>query len=207
MSLEHFAQGAGESRHVIKLLSHVEPVVSGDPQGKKVQAAENTFRIQQYQDNKQGGLGVKSSKDLLGEIVHHSAMDEVPGIEELRRTFDPTRDATVAGTLIGLGRNGEAPRNLGGGVIDKADRPDGRNHVVFSLEPKLDNLVPRSVITHEASHLALLNAQQLGHFPAQISHSWPMARLHLHLVHQMFGKPAANHLKYHYEKMGVNFGH
>lgn len=204
MSLEHFAEGAQGARHVIKFMAHTAPVTGDDPQRGRLYRAENRFKFNEFESNPATGLSTKSSKELLGEVVHHTALNDVPGIDELRKSFDPLRDATTVGKLTSVNPEGVSTQIAGAVVPGHSE--EGRNHVLLALEGRLGNRIARASVTHEASHLALLNATQLGHFPTSMAHNWPMARLHLNLVHKMFGLRSAQQLKDHYESLGVDFG-
>lgn len=188
MSLEHFADGAGEAVHMLGATKWV----SAESQKPRLYKAEGTWR----QNLSGGGKTVsrQGARDLVGEAVFHPAMDDLPGIEGLRAGFSPEKNVKFFSDSYLVNHPTLPPSTQGfhaNGVI--ALRRDPNN------EPNTTT----GIVTHETAHL--LGKQFFSENPLE-AHSWPMARLHIHVTRQLLGDRHAHALKRHYESLGVDYG-
>jgi hypothetical protein len=160
-------------------------------------------------------VSLKGARDLIGEAIHHPAMDEVPGIEFVRANYSP-KDVSFHKNLS---KNlydvhpytGEISNITAATVQDDPFHPERNNRMQFSTRIPMPrgvsnpgrNQVPLAFVTHETTH-RLLNDAQFGGYAAD--HEWPMARLHVHLVRNILGNKHANALRDYYDKLGVDYG-
>jgi hypothetical protein len=221
MSIKHFAEGLGPEH--IHLLGVSKPVdLSGIPQTQRLYKAEDRLRLQ-YPELAQQSPSRQTTRDLVGEIVHHPALDEVPGIENLRATFDPEKSVHFFfdPEIVGLPRNslGAVKHHLRGETIKASvlgpgpQSPDSPEYVKQEMpSPAMVLRASRRgqelpTISHETSHL-VLNPKLFG--TARVggthSHEWTQARLNIHIIRNMFGDQYANSLKNHYDSLGVDYG-
>lgn len=202
MGIEHFKEGLGpEHLHLLG----VSAPSGGNEQAKRLYAAEYGGEARNgwtYTDpNASKTISLNGARDLVGEAIFHPAMDSIPGIEGIRASYDPKKDVVFKKKLWVRDEEGKKDFQVGGWVTDPRD--PGRGGVI-QINSKMLRDDPLRVggITHEASHKLLMNDKQFDNE----GHSWPMARLHVHMVRQLLGKASANALKAHYEKNGVDFG-
>jgi hypothetical protein len=133
--------------------------------------------------------------DFVGEIVHHSAMDELPGIEELRKTWTPNRVW----------------------VYDhRTDGPTGSVDDTGIMRLRKDKL-NIGTLTHETSHLLGVHGQQFKgvlsrsdnpreyQLATGYGHEWPFAATHLHVVNHTISPAEARELRGSYRSMGVRY--
>jgi len=221
MSIKHFAEGLGPEH--IHLLGVSKPIdLSGIPQTQQLYRAEDRLRLQ-YPEFAQQSPSRQTTRDLVGEIVHHSALDEVPGIENLRATFDPEKSVHFFfdPKVVGLRESsiGAVKHNLRGGNVRASvlapgpQSPDNPEYVEQAMpSPAMVLKASKrgqelSTISHETSHL-VLNPKLFG-MSADAgwhSHEWPQARLNIHIIRNMFGHQYADSLKNHYDSLGVDYG-
>lgn len=149
-------------------------------------------------DKKAGQIiSERGAKDLVGETLHHPAMDEIHGIDDVRGSFNPETDVRVSNDLPS-NRLGQVESGMWGKQTMKlANRPD------MPLQT--------STVTHEVSHL--LAHPTLSDFQYaypkhanSIGHNWAMARAHVHAVRAALGDEAAENLRSIYRAYGVGFG-
>lgn len=202
MSIEHFAEGLGPEH--IHLLGVSKPG-GGNEQASRLYTAEYGDGARNgwtyTDDNASKSISLSGARDLVGEAVFHPAMDEIPGIEGIRKSYDPKKDVVLRKKLWVRNAQGKKDFEVGGWVTDPRD--PGRGGVI-QISSSMNKTDPLTVggITHEASHKLLLNDKQFFNE----GHSWPMARLHIHMARQLLGNDSADALRAHYEKHGVDFG-
>jgi len=231
MGLEHFATGSGEGRGsssepiTISMLGRTGTVLPKSPltgdvtkniefAAEKMYQAEFQFRSRIPKETRL--LNEDNTRELVHTAIHHPAMDEVPGIDELRKTFDAsnTRHLGIKDNL-GYTLGDDKDRNTLGIIVPK------ERHVLNGRVPLPKNLmrlarindtlypsvtpdhpafgkINKITTTHETSHLMV--GQQLYN----VAHQWPMARLHLHLVNTLFGKKHGDALKDWYNRYDVD---
>jgi hypothetical protein len=199
MGLEHFIAGASSARepehHMVDFLEHKDWVHSLDSQANRLYIAEGRYRERSPESFKT--ISPNSARNMIGEIIHHPGLDDLPGINELRQSFNPETDTRFTRDLN---------VKTQGGAIVKARGAVGKQTGLMSFATNRDDPLRVNTVTHETAHKLLINAAQLGHVPLTIAHSWPMARLHVSVIRKMFGGKAASQLKEHYGNMGVDFG-
>lgn len=142
-------------------------------------------------------ISERGAKDLVGEALHHPAMDEIPGIEHIRATFDPEKQVSLVDWLpkdqLGHLESGVSGRQL------------------MRLGQTSDLPLKTHAVTHETAHLLthpLLSPFQWANIDrsGSIGHSWAMARTHIHTVRSVLGDEAADNLRRIYQAHGVSFG-
>jgi len=298
---EHFTAGTGEGREE-------RPAFDADIFGQRLRAQELPALVNNRdpkptetlysseRDWKAGNtdsigsklISPKTAQDLVKEAFFHPSMDQVPGIDTLRQTFDPQKNVhaiapgeysdAIRAAAFDPSQGAERDRQKGhgsgidylvhrrlGAIWDIAHRthlesqvtpevpagahayhgvflslPGDRSNVsditdipnmnvmlgavprgedpeskVFSgwdnpiarklsgEEPESDksHMVKLGTATHETAH-ALLHPKQFS----GVDHQWPMARVHLAVVHALFGAKHAKALQDHYDRTGVNYG-
>lgn len=228
MSLEHFISGAatGGPRAYVHLLGHrasLTDIRSNPSQTERLYKAETGLR-QAIPENYRF-ISPNSARDFVGEAIFHPAMDEIPGIKELRSTFNPSH--VTFPNIIGEGAQG---RNVAGRVSSDGtmklqpmseqflryfnEKNPGKLQEMIKANETVDfrqmlNKVRLAIVTHETSHLLLNNLSndiRREVNGVKVGHEWPMARTHVHVVRRMLGREYAEALKSHYEKLGVDFG-
>ena len=142
-------------------------------------------------------ISEQGAKDLVGETLHHPAMDEVHGIEHLRAEFDPHQHISIVDYLPNTQLGHLESYQSGGHMMRLNDTPVSplRTHVV----------------THEMAHLLshpTLSPIQWANYDhaSNIGHSWAMARMHVHTVRAALGDEAADNLRSIYRAHGVGYG-
>jgi hypothetical protein len=228
MGLKHFTAGSGEGRGK---LSKAIPVSMLGKSGvvfppsrktgdltkgieyaaEKLYGAERAFRKNVSPEEKY--LSEDNTRELVHNAIHHPAMDEVPGIDDLRATFDASNPNHLGIKddldYIKIGRDAEGivfPKEWHGlnGDIDlpknlmRLQRFGKRIPDLSPEHPGFDK-VNKFTTTHETSHL--LASQQFR----SVAHQWPMARLHVHLVTSLFGKKHGDALKDWYDRYSVEY--
>lgn len=133
-------------------------------------------------------LTPRSAFDLAGEAIHHSNMDDLPGIKNVREAFTPDKFQ-----LHTPGTEFELPEKLHAGTSNEG-------HIVF----RPDNLTA-GMVTHETSHLIsrLNTAQFEAHLP---QHDVEFARQHVRTAHAVLGRVAGRRLSDLYEQHGIELG-
>ena len=180
MTVEHFADGAGDAVHMLGV-SRPLPAVS---QTDRLYAAERQWVREGNKGNR--GLSQDSAVNLIGSAVFHPSMDGVPGIEKLRDTFVPENHVKFFEDEDG-----------------KSGHTSSKGVVSLNVAPGLK----LATTTHETAHLLGVHGQQFGGTArGGYEHEWPMARLHVHVVGTLFGKDSGNVLKHYYKRLGVDFG-
>jgi hypothetical protein len=132
-------------------------------------------------------ISEQGTRDLVGEILHHKALDNFPDIHRLR---DPeTWNANDRIDFDG-GNHGLAWTDSAGYMNFDADKP---LHV--------------GMVTHETAHLANLLGHQFsdGGGGEGFEHEWPFAATHLHIVHNTMGKDSSIPLKNAYRMFGAQW--
>jgi hypothetical protein len=207
MSLEHFAAGAGNAVHVVRFMNAVGPVpttealmgqggVNSGGQAKLLYKAENAWR--ESNEKRNSSMGIQGARDFIGEAFNHPGLDDVPGIDNLRKTFDANKDVKFKRGLTSKNLDGTTSK-IRGAVLHSGE-------MLLKLAPEA-NTVPMATALHEATHRAILAAGQFGDVPGlKMNHEWPHARLHVAMVRNMLGTMHARLLKEYYEDHGVNFG-
>ena len=142
-------------------------------------------------------ISEQGAKDLVGETLHHPAMDEVQGIGRLRNEFDPNAHVRLVDSLPNDAL-GHLESNIWGGHM-------------MRLAHTSDIPLRAHVVTHETAHLlsnpALSPVQWANIGSAQgIGHSWAMARMHVLIARTALGDEAADNLRSIYRAHGVGFG-
>jgi len=135
-------------------------------------------------------ISLNGARDLVHEIIHNNKNDEVPGIDRVRREFDPN---AIRFEHIGM----RLPEPMEG-----ATTPQG--HILLRKRS-----MNTGIITHEASHLMNRLGHQFSGYGENITgdsgfgHQWPFARTHLWVIHHNIGEDAAKALYEHYRRLGV----
>ena len=145
-----------------------------------------------YKSSPEAGkrISLSGARDFTGETLFHPAMDEIPGIEKVRSSFDP-KNVLFNKKLTIRNEDGTRGERIGGMSTGGA--------IMFN--PKVTGTkVLMGHLTHEIAHHVL--SDQFG----DIGHNWAMARAHVHLVRNQLGNEAADQLVEHYKRNGVNFG-
>jgi hypothetical protein len=230
VSLEHFISGAatGGPRAYVHLLGHrasLTDIRSKPSQANRLYKAETGLR-EAIPENYRF-ISPNSARDFVGEAIFHPAMDEIPGIKELRTTFSP--DHITFPNIIGEAVDGSGRVSAGRVNIDGTmklqpmseqflryfnEKNPGKLQEMIKANPMVDfrqmlNKVRLATVTHETSHLLLNNLSndiRREVNGVKVGHEWPMARTHVHVVRRMLGREYAEGLKSHYEKLGVDFG-
>lgn len=192
MGLEHFAAGAGEAVHMLGRTK----LVGLTSQRNELYQAETKWRGDREGAGKT--ISTQGARDLVGETIFHPAMDELPGIENLRASFNAKKQVkffsdawaaahpqlpedahgfTTSAGLIGLRRIGDE-----------------------------NNVTQMGTVTHEASHLLGRQFMVDNNLWKPAPHSWPMARLHVHVARQVLGNKHAAELRHYYQSHGVDYG-
>lgn len=131
-------------------------------------------------------ISEQGAKDLVGEILHHKALDSFPDIHHLRETWKPEERITFDPQVKGIGSTSYS------------------GDINFNPEHKLKV----GTVTHESSHLANLLGHQFEHHIHEgdgFDHEWPFAATHLHVVHNLYGKEASIPLKNAYRMFGTKW--
>ena len=133
-------------------------------------------------------ISEQGAKDMLGEIMNHSSLDEFPDIRHIRNSWSPGTHVTFDPYEQGMAETTSA------GTIN------------FNPLHKLRV----GTVTHEAAHLANVLGHQFidneGNFGQGFAHEWPFAATHLHIVHNLMGgKDASIPLKNAYRMFGVQW--
>jgi hypothetical protein len=192
MSLKHFIVGAGEHAHMLGASAVVKP----DSEVDKVYSAElgpmkdgkGTFTgWQPTTPEASKTVDLNGARKFVSKTLFHSEMDSIPGIDKVRKNFDPKTDVLFSSNLS------DAPAMISGPTIPSKGKP---NRLLLSKEHFKDG-IGIGWLTHEVSHM--LN-------PLHHGHSWNFARTHLHVVKTMLGDKAHASLKKHYDKHGVDYG-
>ena len=198
MGIEHFAEGAGADH--LHLLGVTKPA-NVDAQRNQLYTAEYGQGGWIQSDEAAGKkISLNGARDLVGEAIHHHAMDEIPGIENVRANYAPKTDVAFNKNLRMRDARGRKRQNIGGMVTDEQSWSGKPNRLL--INPKVTGTaLDAGGVTHEATHMILHGGQFGG-----VGHNWAMARLHVHLVRKILGNESANALKEHYDKNGVDFG-
>lgn len=203
MGMEHFAEGAGADH--LHLLGVSAP--------KNANSEMSRLYTAEYGTGAPGSVGwvqtdpaasktvsLGGARDLVGEAINHPALDEVPGIEQVRQNYNPKTDVVFNKKLRMRDARGRKKELIGGMVTDEQSWGGKPNRLLINPKVTGDKLQVGG-LTHEATHMVLHGGQFKG-----AGHNWAMARLHVHLVRNLLGNDHANALLDHYEKQGVDFG-
>ena len=133
-------------------------------------------------------ISEQGAKDLLGEIVHHPALNEFPNMAYLRQHWTPDTHVTFEYRPMGTAET------------------ESTGDINFTAGHKI--LV--GTVTHEAAHLANLLGHQFqdheGVWGQGFEHEWPYANTHLHIAHNILGgKDVSVPLKNLYRMFGVQW--
>jgi hypothetical protein len=142
-------------------------------------------------------ISERGAKDLVGETLHHSAMDEIPGVEYIRNNFNPETDVQLTAGLPNA-------------TLGQLESTFWGNHLM-KLGNTSETPLRTHIVTHELSHLlshpVLSNLQYADPKNSNnIGHSWAMARAHIHATRTALGNEAADNLRSIYRAYGVGFG-
>jgi hypothetical protein len=197
--------------------------------------AENHWGHAMMKDSQDYGqfLSPDNVRELVHETIHHPAMNDVPGIDELRARFNandplhldikPSLDYIVnniGGVVLSSKQHkmygrAEFPENimrLKGYSQDDIDEqlkafPEKANSPIHLLATKNLGGVRKRIVTHELSHLLTPELQtETDEKPISVYHEWPMARMHVHIANTILGKKYGDALKHYYGLFGVDFG-
>lgn len=159
------------------------------------------------------------ARELAHEAIHHPLMNDIPGIDELRKTFDASNPIHLKfKSSLDYGQpnadrlSGFMAPSSHHALSDVEDLPKHLLRVRTITQDQVDaasrglseNLIPQvgtvpvHTLNHEVSHLLSSQMQQTHHL-------WPMARTHVYLVNAMMGRDHAEALKRYYTKNGVDF--
>jgi hypothetical protein len=202
MSLKHFAEGAGESAHVLNFLGYSDKV-RYEPAESQVRHAD--FTPQENPKESTGAsqlivgdpeVGRNRIRDFVGEAIFHKAMDGIPGIEKVRKYHSPENITFESLPSYGLG-----------GYVKPLSKEFVGAKMVFNSDRENTSY---GTAAHETAHQLLipLEESRILEDPShpEIVHQWPHARLHVHLTRALLGNDHANQLKTFYEKNGIDFG-
>ena len=220
MGLEHFETGSGEGRGpasepiTVSVLGKSGVILpKGGPDwqaaAKKLYGAEMEFRKRTPKEARL--LSEDNTRELVHTAIHHPAMDDVPGIDELRKTFNASNPVHLGikdnlgyiGNSTGLGVVVPKERHVLNGIEDLPKNLMRLAKINNTIYPGITpdhpafNKINKFTATHETSHL--LANQQFQ----ETAHQWPMARLHVHLVTTLFGKEHGNALKDWYSRYDI----
>jgi len=203
MGLAHFAEGAGEDH--LHLLGVSAP--------RNVNSEANRLYDAELGTWKNGGrlpngwvqtdpeasktISLNGARDLVGEAIHHPAMDVIPGIENVRANYNPKTDVVFTKRLNW--KNSEGKKETTGAMVTDERSWAGKPNRLLINSKLVGPAMDVGGITHEASHM-------ITHGLGTLGHNWAMARLHIHLARNVLGDASANALIEHYNKHGVDFG-
>ena len=182
-------------KNQVSVLGVTQQVPVNKDQGWLQAQAERYWGQSNYEASKT--ISEQGARDLVGQTLHHPAMDSIHGIEHLRASFDPQKHVTVVDNL---------PKEHLGQLESTVY---GEHFMRLGQTPTLP--LRTHVVTHELSHLLIhptLSPIQWSNFDKAggIGHSWAMARMHVHTVRHSLGDYAADELRSIYRAHGVGFG-
>jgi hypothetical protein len=184
---EHFAAGVGpEHQH---LLGTSKPINSN--------AHQDAIYQSEYDWSKNASeasklLNLKQARKFGLSVIHHSSLDDLPNIAEVRKNFS---DKSIVFNKKLTMRDAEGRRGERIGMM--ATGPNGP----IIVNPKVGGThMSKGELTHELTHTILHN----GEFGSHPGHNWAFAKLHTHIVHNIFGEDAAKELTKHYKANGVD---
>jgi hypothetical protein len=142
-------------------------------------------------------ISEQGAKDLIGETIHHPAMDAIPGIADIRRNFNPNTQVQL---------DDELPKGIKGHLETLIG---GQQTMRLGHTP--EEPLRTNVVTHETAHLLshpTLEHIQWNNFDNAnaVGHSWAMARTHIYAVRAALGNEAADALRSIYRAHGISFG-
>jgi len=146
-------------------------------------------------------INIKQARKLATSVVHSPAMENIPGIDYVRSTYDP-KDVSFHKRLVAKDpETGEVIGIRAGNVVS------GYSGITPKIQLTDDGTgkVPAGLVTHELAHHLLSESQFAGHYYPD-THGWQFARAHVHIVRNTLGHEAADNLKSYYRAHGVNFG-
>lgn len=142
-------------------------------------------------------ISEQGARDLVGETIHHRAMDEIPGIEGIRKNFNPNKHVELTDDL--------PPSQLGHLSVDLIGRQ------MMHLGNTIKEPLRTGTVTHETAHLLThptMHNVMLNNYKnyQSIAHYWPMARAHIYAARHALSNDTANHLRGIYNAFGVPYG-
>jgi hypothetical protein len=185
----HFADSLFNAK--VDLLGVNQPLDLANDQTSRVYLGEKGWVKGAPDGTHAQTISAASTRDLAGEAIFHPAMDDVPGIEKVRASFDPAKNVKFLNSET-MAKAGLSPTWLG------ASGSNGNLYFRGDALPRV------GTVTHEVAHRLTLSAEdETG---MRFKHQWPMARLHIHTVRTMLGDKHADALRGYYESAGADFG-
>jgi hypothetical protein len=149
-------------------------------------------------------LSLSEARNLSRTIINHPAMDSIPGIDAIRKHFNPKQISFHKQLNKAMVGDGVTTRGMHYQEFSAGN--NGLNQLQFSsgYKPRHPRgRVKLGVVTHEVAHYILNNSEA----PGPDDHHWPMARLHLHIIKNVLNHKESHHiLKSMYDYFKVNYG-
>lgn len=147
-------------------------------------------------------ISLQGARDLIGEILSHSSMDDLPGIREVRQRFDPSQIGFhPLSPSSGLPMVGRQWRPGIMGLTDSATGHVGLRPMDFEdFEGNPVQELFLGTASHEASHL--VNSGQWLQNGVRVDHQWPYAAAHLQAIRNL-DRSSARSLGRVYDASGV----
>lgn len=221
---EQFTFGAGDSAHVVSPSQASLLGASGSLDLHKNQAYR-VYKAEHFWDKNTPSrtaqnktISDKGVSDLAEEAIYHPLMDEIPGIDRIRHVYSATK-----GDIVQTHFKPEWESEYDGAGSHGVYYPPGQGPTysrVGSIHLLRGPTLNMGVVSHELSHMLSTQfiethpdfKQNVDYSPEgnrayrNAGHSWPMARLHIHLARALFGPEHGAALAYFYKKHGADFG-